>query len=277
MGLFSFGKSSTLYFPGCLTYFKYKEYFDLYKKIFLKLGIDFRVLDRNLCSGIELLEAGYDTEVRRLARQNNDIFKEENIKEIITNSPECFKVFLKDYPEIMPDWSIEVKNIWKIILDRLKDKPRLIKFKAMEVIGFHDSCYLGRYCEIYDEPRKILEIIGYEVKEMENSREESMCCGSCGGLARTNPELADGIAKERILQAKRAGIKKLVVCSLDNYRLLKKNSKDVEILEFSEVLALALGIRKIEKDEEEIISEHEVNKIFEESDLSKSEEIIENG
>jgi len=257
MGLFSrFRTSNTLYFPGCLTFFKFKENFELYKKIFSKLGLNFKVINKQICCGLPIIEAGYEQEARRLARTNFDVFKEEKIKEIITNSPCCYKMFLQDYPKILPDWDVEIKNMWEIILNKLENKPHLIKYKAMQTATYHDSCYLGRYCGIYDAPRKILEIIGYEIKEMSDSRENSLCCGSCGGLTRTNPKLADEIAKERILQAKRIGMKKIIVSSLANYQLLKRNAPEigVKILEFSEVLALALGIKIKEQDitEEEL-------------------------
>jgi Fe-S oxidoreductase len=146
-------------------------------------------------------------------------------------------------------------------LERLQNKHKLIKYKAMEIVGFHDSCYLGRYCGIYDEPRKILELVGYEVRELPDSRENSLCCGSCGGLPFFNPQLASRLAKERILQAKRLGIRKLIVCSFENYDLLKNNSDgSVEILELSEVLALALGIKvKEEVGEGQILEEAKAN------------------
>ena len=50
----------------------------------------------------------------------------------------------------------------------------------MEVVTYHDSCYLGRNCGIYEVPRNILKLIGYQIKEMDNSKENSFCCGSCG-------------------------------------------------------------------------------------------------
>ena len=261
MGFLSFfDRKKVLYFPGCTTYYKNKEGFELYKKIFSKLGINYSIFDKNLCCGWEIMEAGYDLESRKLARKNYEIFTEENIKEIITNSPECYKMFLKNYKEMLPNWDIEVKNIWEIILNRLKKKNYLIKNLALQVVTFHDCCYLGRHSGIYNEPRKILEAIGYEIKEMTNNREESFCCGSCGGLPVVNKQLANKIAKERILQAKRIKINKMIVCSFDNYNLLKDNNKDseIEILELSEVLALALGIKEIEKDEEKIEDEEDI-------------------
>ena len=271
MGIFSFlGQSSTLYFPGCVTYFKFPENFELYKKIFYKLGVGFEVVDKKICCGLPALEAGYDQIARKLARRNFEIFKEKGIKSLITNSPEAYKMFLEDYPEILPDWNIHVRNLWDIISERLESRPRLIKNKALEIVTYHDSCYLCRYCGVYEEPRKILELIGYEIKEMPDTKLDSVCCGSCGGLARTNLKLANEVAKQRILQAKRIGVKKMIVASMENYQLLKKNSGDsgVEILELSEVLALALGIKKKEpefveeeiSDEEQIISDIESNK-----------------
>ena len=273
-----FKKNNTLYFPGCVTYFKFPENFELYKKIFNKLKIGFELADKKVCCGLPALEAGYEQIARKLARRNFEIFKEKEIKSIITNCPACYKMFLKDYPEMLPDWNIQVKNLWEIIFENLERKSGLIKHKPMEIVTYHDTCYLGRYCGIYDEPRKILELIGYNIKELPNSKADSLCCGSCGGLARTNPEIASKVARQRILQAKRIGVKKMIVSSMENYELLKDNVEDsgVEILELSEVLALALGIKKKEPEiSEEKISDEDQIILDVESNENLKEEINE--
>ena len=278
MGLFSrFRTSNTLYFPGCVTYFKFNENFELYKKIFSKLGIGFRVIDKKICCGLPAFEAGYEVEARKLARRNFEIFKEEGIDEIITACPACYKMLSQDYPEMLPDWNIEVKNLWEIILEKLENKPRLIKNQAMKMVTYHDSCYLGRYCGIYNTPRRILELIGYEIKEMSDSKENSMCCGSCGGLTRTNLPLADEIAKQRLLQSKRIGINKIIVTSLENYQALNRNAKefDIKILEFSEVLAKALGIKIKEKEVSEELTEEKQLVLDAEANIQLEEELKE--
>ncbi len=260
MGLFDIFRKDVVYFPGCLTYFRNKEGFDLYRKIFSKLGIGFKVLDKHICSGLEPWEAGYENEARKLARKNFDIFNKEGIHNIITNSPGCYKMFLQNYPEMLPDWDVNVINSWELILEKLKKNHYLIKNKAMEVVTYHDSCYLGRYCGIYDSPREILELIGYEIKEMDNTKENSFCCGSCGGLPIANRELANRIAKERILQAKRIGVSKMIVVGFENSSLLKRNVGDsrIQVFELSEVLGNALDIKKIEAFEEEIEGEERI-------------------
>ena len=275
MGIFNlFEKSNNLYFPGCATYFKTPEIFSLYVEIFDYLGIDFKVVDKKICCGLPALELGYENEARKLIRRNFEIFKEEGIGTIITNSPCCYKMFLQNYAEVMPDWNIEVKNVWQIILDKLESKPRFIRNHASGVVTYQDSCYMGRYCGIYDEPRKIIELLGYEISELPDNHENSFCCGSCGGLPFTNPELADKIAKERILQVKRMGVKKMIVASVEDYLLLKKNAEGsgIEIIELSEILAEAFGIEMENKIKTQ--NEEEVEEIIEESDDKPLEEEI---
>jgi Fe-S oxidoreductase len=240
-----FKKKENFYFPECINYFKYRENFDLYKEIFRKLRIKFKVLEEYRCSGYELWEAGYDFEMRKLIRKNFEIFKENKIENIFSTEPASYKMFVQDYPNILPDWNIKVINIWKLLLEKLKKK----NFESKgEIISYHDSCYLGRYCEIYETPREIINILGYTIREMDNNRENSFCCGSCGGLLRTNPEIANKLAKERLAQAKRAGVKKIIVIGFENYNILKNNSEStgIEVLELSHILADALKIKKLE-------------------------------
>jgi len=269
MGLFNlFTNTSTLFFAGCATK-KYPGSVELQERILDRLNIPFENEETSKCCGISLLEQGYEIEGRKFIRANFENLKINGIKRLITFCPKCFKAFKQDYPEILPDWNLEVTNLWDLILEKLESRPRLIKHKENETVGFQDSCYLGRYCNIYDSPREILKLLGYEIKEFQNSRENSACCGSCGDYNIINPAVADQMAKERIIEAKRIGLKKIVVLSLEECELLRKNSQEIEILEFSEILALGLGIKKPKKSEEEKIIETEIKEeIIEEIDIS---------
>lgn len=248
MGLFSFlTKSNNLYYPGCMSYHKFKEQYELYEKIFDKLSINYKIINKNVCCGLLAYELGYEANSRKLARKNFEIFKEEKINSIITTCPNCYKMFKDDYSRFLPDWNINVIDIWREILNKLENRPGLIKRKVNENITIIDSCYLGRYSGIYSELRLILSMLGYNTIELVDNRENSFCTGSCGGLPITNPELANKCAKEKIMQIKREGIKKIIVFSLQDYKLLKDNleDSDIMILEFSEVLAHALDIKEL--------------------------------
>lgn len=264
MGLFSlFARNDAVYMPDSTTFLKNKPYYELYLKIFSVLGIPVKLLEKQLFSGREAWEAGYESTARTIARENFDFLKSKKVTHIITNSPECYKMLTKNYSELLPNWNIPVENIWEIILRKLEKRPSLVKVSAQETITYHDNCYLGRYCKIYDEPRQILRLLGYEIQEMNNNRENSFCCGSCGGLLFVDKVLANALARERLLQAKQINVNKMIVCSFDNYNLLKENNATIgiEVRELSEVLGKALGIEIPLVEVEEI---NNTNKISEE-------------
>lgn len=241
MGLFGFGRSSTLFWPGCYSFALLADKVGNYERILKKLKIGFSLADENICCAGILVNAGYDKEARKLARENLDFLRKNGAKKIITSCPLCYKTLSQDYPKFLPDWDIETEFILTAILNKIKQNPDYIKQKENLVenkIVYYDSCYLGRYCKIYDEPREILDILGYEVVELPYSREESLCCGSCGNLPLTNKELADKIARDFIKQLKRTGINKIVTADAQAYLHLKQNleGSGIRVLEFSDVL-----------------------------------------
>jgi len=246
---------NTVYYPGCLTKYALNPEAENYKKILNKLGVDFIILPDILCCGSPVLNAGYETEARKLARKNLEIFKKYNVRKIITNCPACFKTFLKDYKEMLPDWKIEVEHAVFTILRYLERKRIVLEKK--EKVTYHDPCHLGRHLGIYDEPREILERLGYEVVEMKNNRENALCCGGGAGLRVNNPELANKIAKKRVKQARDIGVKKIITTCPLCFAHLGENFSDIEVVEFSYAVAEALGLKpeKTDKLNEEEMKE----------------------
>lgn len=271
MGIFGIKKSGNYYHPGCHTYFKLKNIYELYLKIFDRLGISYNLMDEKVCCGLPALELGYETDARKLARKNFEAMKEKGVRRIMTNCPACQKMFAVDYKEMMPDWDIETENIWKIISSKLKEKPKLIKQLINEEVGFHDSSYLGRHLRIYEEPREILRLIGCSVKEISESREDSYEV-SAGFLDIHNKSLSDKIAENRLLQFKRDRIKLVVTTSPADYIILKRNSykHDIQVMDIAEILGTALGIYKKAVEENPEIEDNilvkELNKAMREDE-----------
>ena len=190
-----------LYYPGCLTKGVLTENMENYKEIFNRLGIDFVMLpDSEVCCGLPVLNAGYKKEVKKLAEKNLKLFRENGIKRIITNCPSCFHTFNSVYPGLVRDWDIECDHVTVVILQALKKKN--IKWtgkeESREVVAYHDPCHLGRYGNVYDEPREVVRLLGGVVLESRFNRDKALCCGGGGGVRANFEELSKKVALERV-------------------------------------------------------------------------------
>lgn len=249
MAFFGFGKSENLYFPGCYTERFAEKSIDNYKRILKKLDIDFKVQKSFKCCGGFLDEAGYEKDLRKLARENSIEFKEKGYKKIITNCPLCC-VTLKNYRDMIPEWDIDVEHIIITILNKLRENNDFTKNLFSDSFAYYDSCYLARYLNIINEPREILQKLGYNLLEFRKNREETICCGSCGGLMHTNPDLSEEIANNFIKMLKRSGIKKIITADVRDCVHLRKNllksgigEDEIQVIEFSEAVCNGLNIK----------------------------------
>jgi Fe-S oxidoreductase len=110
------------------------------------------------------------------------VLRKYSVRKIIASCPHCFNTFANEYKDFGGDY--EVIHHTQLI-DRLLKEGRITleqRSAAEETITYHDSCYLGRWNDIFAPPRDILERIpGLKVVEMARSKSEGMCCGAGGG------------------------------------------------------------------------------------------------
>jgi len=231
---------NVLYYPGCLTKFVMKDFQINYQYILKKIGIDFiRLKDIEVCCGSPALNAGYKKDFETLARKNLDIFKKHAIKKIITSCPACYKTFNEDYPEVLgKDWDIEIEHITQTIFKATENGKLVFDKKKKGKVTYHDPCHLGRHSGIYDEPRKILENLGYEVVELRNNRENSMCCGGGGGVRSNFPELSFNISQDVLKDAEDTKTSTLVTaCPMcDSCFIEAAKDSEMDIKELSELV-----------------------------------------
>jgi len=88
--------------------------------------------------------------------------------------------------------------------NRLTLKPEQFEFT------YHDSCYLGRYMDIIEEPRKALAAVGGHLTEMTKAKYDSFCCGAGGGRILADENIGSRINVMRVQMAKATGAPLLV-------------------------------------------------------------------
>lgn len=227
--------SNTLYYPGCLTKFVFRDIEENYKKILRGIGIDYIMLrDFEVCCGSPAYSFGYDEDSKDIAKKNFETFKKHNVSRIITSCPTCYAVFTEDYPKLVGGWNIKAEHITQTVNNAIKRGHSFKKHEGLRVT-YHDPCHLGRRMGEYDAPREILKSIGCEIIEMEKSKKNSLCCGGGGGVPSNFEELAKAEAEERIGEAKETGAEVLVTACSMCYAMLKERKK-MKVMELSQLL-----------------------------------------
>lgn len=172
-----------------------------FAKLLNEAGVKFAILgNKEKNSGDTPRRLGNEFLFQELATKNIEEFEKNEVKKIVTIDPHAYNIFKNEYPDFGLD--VEVYHHTELLAKLVKEGKLVPKHALNETITFHDSCYLGRYNEVYDAPRDILKAIpGVTLKEMERNRDTAMCCGAGGGLMWMEEETGHRINVARTEQA----------------------------------------------------------------------------
>jgi Fe-S oxidoreductase len=161
------------------------------------------------CCGEPMRKLGNEYLYQTLAAENIKQFKACGVKKIVTTCPHCLNTLDRDYRDLGLEADVEVEH-YTVFLERLLQQGILALDSKLFDCTYHDSCYLGRYKGIIDQPRHVLQMAGGQLSEMAKTKKESFCCGGGGGRVLAEEKLGRRINVERVKMAQAVGAPTLV-------------------------------------------------------------------
>jgi Fe-S oxidoreductase len=165
---------------------------------------------------------------------------------IITACPHCFNTIKNEYPQLGGDYEVVHHTVF---IDRLlaDEKITLPEGFDQRKLTYHDPCYIGRYNDIYDEPRRVLTVLNSNgVTEMRRHRNKSFCCGGGGGRAWMEEKTGKRINQTRVNEALDTGAEVLAAACPFCITMFDDGIKGVEaedkmqIEDIAEIVARAI-------------------------------------
>src|SRR5512145_2574562 len=172
-----------LFWVGCAGAFddRYKKVARAFTKILSHLGVSYAVLGKEeSCTGDPARRAGNEMLYQMQALQNIEIFKNYDVRKILTICPHCFNIFKNEYPDLGGNYEV---IHYTQFLDRMISEGKLRLNRSNSAgsrMTYHDPCYLGRGNDIYSEPRHVMNAITDNLVEMKRNKSFALCCGAGG-------------------------------------------------------------------------------------------------
>lgn len=237
-----------LYFPGCYLAYdpRLKKVAKATTTVLKKAQVDFGILgEKESCCGESIRKTGEEDVFKRLAKDNIKAFIDNGVKRILVSSPHCYHTFKNEYPEFMVNF--EVIHITQYIHELIKEGRLELPGSYEKKVAYHDPCYLGRHNGVYDEPRQILEeVSGLELRELADSKVDSLCCGGGGGRIWMETPRGERFCDLRLEQAMDIEADTLVtacpycISNFEDSRITMDASEKIEVKDITEIVAEAL-------------------------------------
>ncbi len=211
-------------------------------QLFQKIGLDFGIMfDGERNAGNDVRRVGEEGLFEILVEKNNQALSKCNYKTIITTDPHTYNTLKNEYP-----WNGNRPVILHTaeLLDQMITSGRLKFERRLDYkVTYHDPCYLGRYNDVYDAPRRVIEATGCQLVEMPRHGDRAFCCGAGGGrIWMEEKNVKERPSEARVREAAALeGVQSLVVaCPKDiaMFRDAVKTTGNEERLKIKELVEL---------------------------------------
>jgi Fe-S oxidoreductase len=241
-------RAEYLYFVGC-TASSDPRIQQIARALVLNLHqaeVDFGILgNEEQCCGNEIRRMGESGLFEELVEKNMERFESYQIQRVITGCPHGFNVLKNEYPE----GRFEVLHTTQLLAKRLEEGKLFLKREIKKVVTYHDPCFLGKQNNIFDDPRILLSAIpGITFKELDRSRERSLCCEGGGGRmwVESSSETGQRLGEVRVNDAVEIGAEILVtacplcVLTLEDAVKTSGHEEKIRVMDVTELLAEAV-------------------------------------
>ncbi len=235
-----------LYYVGCAGAYddRNKRVARAMVKILDAAGVDFAVLGREeRCNGECARRIGNEYLAQSMMSELAALLNRYQVKRIITTCPHCFNTLKNEYPDFGGRFEVHHHSQF---IGRLVAGGKLKLTPSGADVVYHDSCYLGRYNQVYDEPRAAIALAtGRAPREGFRVREKSFCCGAGGGRMWMEEHAGKKVNIERVEELIGTGAKTIGAacpyCMTMVADGVKEKGVAVEVKDIAELVAEALA------------------------------------
>src|SRR4051812_3203924 len=244
-------RPDVLFWVGCMGSFddRAKKITVAFARILKACNIDFAILGQEEhCHGDPARRLGNEYLYQMLAKDTIGTLDRYEVKTIVTSCPHCFHQMGNEFPQLGGNYEVIHHSTY---IERLLQE-NLIPLQTAEgkrlTVAYHDSCYLGRYNDVYDAPRETLKraLPVITLVEPKRTKDRGLCCGAGGGRMFMEERTGKRINIERTEELLGTGADTIAVacpfCMTMISDGVKAAASDVPVLDIAEVVAERLSM-----------------------------------
>ncbi|MDS0279059.1 (Fe-S)-binding protein [Halomicroarcula sp. S1AR25-4] len=174
-------------------------------RVFEAAGVEYGILyEAEQTDGNDVRRVGEEGLYEMLVEDNAAAIGDCEFESIVTTDPHSYNTFTNEYPEFEAcEWDeSDVFHYTQVVADLAESGALGLRGDELDyTVTYHDPCHLGRYNDVFEAPRDLVDATGCDRYEMPRNRADSFCCGGGGGGLWMDFEEATKPSEERLREA----------------------------------------------------------------------------